>query len=649
MEQAGEMPEKFEQPFGGIMLGSIRSPLSGARHLATLTALSASSLFSQSFQVNIHIDPNADTAQISPLIYGSNGQSNDRPFNITARRLGGNRLTGYNWENNASNMGMDYNQSNANDDYLTWSANIPAGQENIPGIVLTAFHDTSLAMGCYSLLTLPAAGYVSRDKAGPVLLAETAPSPRWREVRNFKGSAFTTNPDTTDPYVYVDEEVNFLVSRYGQASGAQGVRGYEVDNEPALWPSTHPRIHPDSTHCAELVSKTMALARAVKSVDPSAEVFGGVCYGFNEIYDLQSAPDWGIYSHYKSWVSALLALARDSSEQFGSRLMDVLDVHWYPDLNHPVTSDATDSATAAARVYAPRSLWDSTYVEDGWIGQWFRPVSLIPNLKTAVALNYPGTKLSISEFDYGAPQHITGGIAIADVLGIFGKYGLYFATHWGALDSYVGTAYALYRNYDGAGSCFGSLSVLATTSDINNTSVYASRSSGSDLHVILINKNFSRPASISLSIAGGAQYLSAMDYGFSSVGPSVVAAGSIPLSGNVLPYTLPPLSAHHLILKTTPASVRPGGTPTEGFRLEQNYPNPFNPSTIIRYFLPQKSAVHLDVYNVLGELVVRLADGVQEPGTHEVVFKADRLSSGNYICRLTSGGLVASHLMSVIK
>ena len=82
-------------------------------------------LAAQDLRISFTVDPSRDTLAISPFIYGTNGQSSDWEANITARRLGGNRMTGYNWENNASNMGTDYNGSNANDDYMTWSAGIP--------------------------------------------------------------------------------------------------------------------------------------------------------------------------------------------------------------------------------------------------------------------------------------------------------------------------------------------------------------------------------------------------------------------------------------------------------------------------------------------------------------------------------------------
>jgi mannan endo-1,4-beta-mannosidase len=604
--------------------------------------------------VNILVDPSKDTARISPYIYGSNGQSNDRPFNITARRIGGNRLTGYNWENNASNMGMDYDQSNSNDNYLTWVAGIPPSKENTPGIVLTAFHDTSLAMGCYSLITLPAAGFVSRDKAGSVSAAQKAPSPRWREVRAFKGAPLSTNPDTSDGIVSVDEEVNFLVSHYGGSDSPHGVRGYEVDNEPALWPYTHPRLHPDTTRCLELISKIVATGRAVKSVDPSAEVFGGVAYGFNEIYSLQDAPDWPQFrSKYGRFANMLLGRLKDSSTVAGSRLMDVLDVHWYPDLNLPVRTDASDSATAAARMNAPRSLWDSTYREDGWIGQWFMPVSLIPNLMTAISQYNPGTKLAITEFYYGAPADISGGLAIADVLGIFGRYGVYFASHWGALEQYIGAAYQLYRNYDGAGSTFGPLRVRARTDNVVVSSAYAStdENDGGRLHLVLINKDRSHHLNASVTIEGGTSYTRGNGFALSQSGPTVQAVGGeISIVNNQFSYDLPPLSAHHLVLSGAPASVTTSVPALpKSLELGHNYPNPFNPTTVVSYQLSAVSDVKLVVYDVLGREVATLVNERKQPGTYHVQFDGSQFASGTYFYRLEALGSIRVRRMLLVR
>ena len=79
------------------------------------------------------------------------------------------------------------------------------------------------------------------------------------------------------------------------------------------------------------------------------------------------------------------------------------------------------------------------------------------------------------------------------------------------------------------------------------------------------------------------------------------------------------------------------GLPT-AYVLHQNYPNPFNPSTLIRYDLPEASAVRLNVYDVIGrEIAVLVADERQPAGRHSVRFDASRLATGIYFYRLIAG------------
>ncbi|MBK6913193.1 MAG: T9SS type A sorting domain-containing protein [Ignavibacteriales bacterium] len=94
----------------------------------------------------------------------------------------------------------------------------------------------------------------------------------------------------------------------------------------------------------------------------------------------------------------------------------------------------------------------------------------------------------------------------------------------------------------------------------------------------------------------------------------------------------------------------------DAFALEQNYPNPFNPTTIIRYTIPttplsfgEGLGVRLKVFDVLGNEVAALVNETQQPGTYEVEFNADKLSSGVYYYRLQTVNIIETKKMILIR
>ncbi len=85
------------------------------------------------------------------------------------------------------------------------------------------------------------------------------------------------------------------------------------------------------------------------------------------------------------------------------------------------------------------------------------------------------------------------------------------------------------------------------------------------------------------------------------------------------------------------------------FELLQNYPNPFNPTTVIRFSIPESGNVNLGVYNILGEQVANLVEGIKNAGTFEVTWNAANLPSGIYIYRLEAGNQIISNKMMLLK
>jgi hypothetical protein len=85
------------------------------------------------------------------------------------------------------------------------------------------------------------------------------------------------------------------------------------------------------------------------------------------------------------------------------------------------------------------------------------------------------------------------------------------------------------------------------------------------------------------------------------------------------------------------------------FSLEQNFPNPFNPATRIRYDLPFRTQVKLEVYNTIGQQVASLQNGEQVAGRYEVAFEGSGLATGVYIYRIQAGAFVRSGKMLLLR
>ena len=444
-----------------------------------------------SADVSFTIDASAAGTPISPYIYGSNFSSLDFttvPFRIV--RSGGNRWSAYNWENNASNAGNDWYFHN--DSLL--------GSSDVPGYGVTNRISQLFDNGCAALITIPILEYVAKDKDGTdVRKTPNYLTKRFLQNKAFKGSALSSTPDINDNCVYQDEFVYFLKNEF---PNPQYPILYSLDNEPDLWNSTHEAIHPDHPTYDEVVNKNIEYARAIKSIDEDAVTLGFVSYGFAGFLSLQDDATVNDYETNGDFVSYYLSKAAEAETTYGKRLIDVLDIHWYPEAKDSndtrITTDSYTQEMPNARMQAPRTLWDSSYTENSWIGKWCSNyLPLLPWLQEEIDTHYPGTKLAISEYYYGGGDRISGAIAEADVLGIFGREGLYEASIWVTSSkdqSFIEAAFNMYLNYDGRGSSFGDTTVSAKTTDDEKTSVYASRFSDDSNKMVLVAINKSSEA-----------------------------------------------------------------------------------------------------------------------------------------------------------
>ena len=455
--------------------------------------------------VSIVVDTQRNRHPIDERIYGvafASSASALTNLNCPLHRSGGNSETRYNWELNAHNHGFDW--------YFESLADSPA----TAGAEGDEFVATSRAGGAEPMLTIPMIGWA--PKLGPnrgrlasfsiaKYGAQTDSDAQWfpdagNGIRASDGTEITSNdPNDANQPVDVHFQSNWvqhLVMRWGPSTNG-GVRYYFLDNEHSLWHLTHRDVHPVGATLEEIRDQMIDHATMIKTLDPDALVLGPEEWGwsgyFYSGYDQQygSQHGWGNYPDRaahggQDYVPWLLGELRQRSTAAGRRLLDVFTLHCYPQ-GGEFGSDVS-SSMQLRRNRSTRALWDPAYVDETWIST---PVRLIPRMKSWVAADYPGTRIGITEYNWGAENHLNGATAQADLLGLFGREGLDLATRWTTPGSTTPTfkAIQMYRNYDGRRSTFGDSSVYAGGPNPDQLAVFAAeRSSDGALTVMAINK-----------------------------------------------------------------------------------------------------------------------------------------------------------------
>jgi hypothetical protein len=562
-------------------------------------------------------------APVSPYVYGINaGNFVASSTKWGMIRQGGDDNTDYNWTNDYSNSGADYcyfeGQSTTNGNLAgrytdptgdTIPAALAKGEAFLATVSTVDFvaaaypRNTGWDTATNSSDVCPGTDPLCPNRSGTVsadVVDEYQGDPGFGKTLTFayandgtttktgspafvanvpaKGSAFCScAPGTktcsgctvgTNP-VAQDEFVNFLKVNYG--SGGAPIF-FDLDNEPNYWLGTHSEVYPNKCGTGtvtwdDTANRNIATSKAVKNAWSTAKTFGPVVSGDGMVYDGDYASPHFVAgtTEFSDWYLQQLAAA---SVTAGKPLLDVFDVHYY-----------TTGSAAAQCLEAPRLFWDPNatdisaadtnsldfnYGDHSYWDQYWYPRQTIPRLQKKVSAAYAGKAtaapgVSFSEYNAGCELAIEGGVAEADLLGIFGREGVFAASAWPLQTStgnYLEAAYALYRDYDGKGSVVGDTTVSATTTDAKNTSVYAftHSSDGTAVEVVAINKN-ATAQTVSIVLHSSPSFSSVAVYQLVSGSAAVVAAsGAAPkvtcsCCTCELSFSMPATSASTLVLR----------------------------------------------------------------------------------------------------
>ena len=520
--------------------------------------------------VAVAIDPALDRWPVSAMAYGVNFASDEQLADVgyPLNRWGGNRTTRYNWLLDVDNSAFDWfyqNYTGAGD-----PDQLPATSGADQFVIGTRAADAQ------AILTVPTLGRTSGPdrqrrwafsvaEYGPQLQTECTyfppPPPNWCQPDagnglcssgpNCSGGHIVGN-DPNDVSVpigpdFVGDWIDFVGTRVGTAAQG-GVSFVALDNEPMLWNSTHADVHPAPASYDEVWTRGRDVAAEVKSRDPQVKILGPDTWGYCDLFtsavdapgDCTDGPDRQAHGG-TPFVQWYLQQVCAYQQQFGVRLVDYVDVHYYPQSGEAFG----DESYAGIRLQSIRELWDPTYVSQSWIGATVR---LLPRLRDWVTAACPGIKLAVTEYAWGADDAPSGALAQAEVLAIFGRERVVLGTRWVVPESGSKTeeAFRFFLDYDGAGHGILGDNVRATSSEHPAVGAYAVRGATDQLYVLLFNKDDeARTTNVSVAAPVGA---TAALWRFTATTP-LGPAGSLPVAGGAFAAVLPARSATVAVLQ----------------------------------------------------------------------------------------------------
>jgi hypothetical protein len=472
------------------------------------------------YHATARVVPDREVHRIRDGIYGVCGlpRSKLEEYGIPITRWGGNPSSRYNWRLNVDSSGSDWFFKNRGEPILRPSDT--GYLKHIQG---------NQAIGATTYQTVPMLGWVAKDghsygysvaKYGP----QKATEPGYPDVGNGvrpDGSLIAGNdPRDTSveaPPEFIEEAVRFVVKRAGHADGSDGTPGVKywvLDNEPMLWHVTHRDVHPKGCGYEEFWDRTVRYAEAIKRADPTAKVAGFCSWGWMDLNyagldqgtdNYRTRADW--QAHGKVGLAEwFLKQCAEYRKAHGKPLVDVFDVHWYPQGEaggHGVYKGrGMDPALNELRMRSTRDLWDPTYQQESWIRDMgnYSPVALLPRVRKWIDEYNPGMELCLGEYNFGGPDNITGGLAQVEVFGRLAEQRLDLAFTWYTPEGTQELAWKLFRSYDGRRARFGER-WLRAVSDRPNLSVFASRRGADNaITVALVNKDLHSPCELSLDL-----------------------------------------------------------------------------------------------------------------------------------------------------
>jgi hypothetical protein len=468
------------------------------------------------------VDAKSQDTVISSGIYGVALDADESVQVASLNRWGGDSTGSYNWQNDIFNTGTDWNCANYKGLFTS-----PAPDPSL-STSSDQFVHYNVEKQLDTLMTVPLTGWVANQQTSGACAGSTYNSACCQQIGTSESKLVDKGSKNLDPS-FVASWVQHLVSAFGTAA-AGGVKYYQLDNEPDNWQGLrtdiYPTLYPPGTFCEsfytpitqvgasinqDFINRTLAYSAAIKGADPTATVlFMSVESPLDlvSLNNLECGNNGSPYTVTNSLTSAILTLGAQHEVNAKQRILDCVDMHY------PVSGSGLD---------ATRALWDPTSTAS------FPEV--FPRVQGWINSTYPGTGICVSEYNWskdgtdGTAPDPTTAVLEADILGMYGRFGVRLAAYWTTLECNppqcasptrlpTFNAMSMYRNYDGQGGRFGDTSIGAASSNagVNAYAASDSPTAPTKLWLMLVNISGTNQQNLSVSIQNFAAGASAKVY-----------------------------------------------------------------------------------------------------------------------------------------
>lgn len=462
-----------------------------------------------------------------------------KELGISLNRWGGNTTTRYNWQLDVNNKGNDW--------YYENTAAQGSGQYGTASYLTSeiVFANSTLQAGATTLMTISTIGYTPKDRVETHPFTCGYPKTRFPNQQSFdrwdpncgnghdtSGNplpASSSDPTLTSKAAGPDDTTARVKNLLAHADWGTRMHFYSLDNEINLWSKTHRDVHGADTTYAEVWDVTQRYAPAIRQADPKAYIMG---YGTWSAIDVLEAGTKGesatMGAPLLDWYLGKLA---DYEKAHGTRLIDCIDLHFYPQ---------QDAGTESAVLNSPRSLWDPNYRDESYLQYSFDNgnVRLLGRVNDWINARYPGTGICLSEYNF-FPDSPLAVVVQADVFGVLARENVRLAAWWTApaRNSPAYWAFRMYKNYDGNGAAFGDqlLSAGSTNSSVN---IYAARrTSDKAITIMLVNRHVN-PQTLPIEVRG-ASIAAFTPWTIAAGGTSIQKGAAVNATNGVLSVQVP--------------------------------------------------------------------------------------------------------------